>query len=61
MKPTIQPNEAVICDGLRPMGAIVPRGGQYEAHLAGGKNLGGFATVADARRAILDADKAVRP
>ncbi len=60
MRPTIQQNEVVVCDGLRPMGAIVPRGGKYEAHLADGTNLGAFATVVEARRAILDADKAVK-
>ncbi len=59
-KSTIQQNEVVVCDGLRPMGAIVPRGGNYAAHLADGTNLGAFATVVEALRAIIYADKAVR-
>lgn len=59
-KSTILAGEVVICDGQRPMGAIVPRHGRYEAHLADGTKLGAFGTVPEARRAIYDADKAKR-
>jgi hypothetical protein len=59
-KADISPGEVVICDGQRPQGAIVPRSGRYEAHLANGRDLGRFDSVPDARRAILEADKALR-
>lgn len=60
MRAAISPGEVVICDGQRPMGAIVARGGRYEAHLADGHQLGAFESVQAARRAILEADKARR-
>jgi hypothetical protein len=57
MRPTIRPNEVVICDGQRPQGMICPRGGAYEAHLADGQFLGPYPTVQTARAAVIEADR----
>lgn len=59
-RPLIERDQVILTDGTRPVGAIVPRKGKFEAHLHDGRHLGNFDTVPDARRALLEADKAQR-